>query len=144
MAPVSWSWITSDSTWGLCCCAGSCTGLDDDELLAWRDTFGIGSDSWYVLEAATGGAGRWGIIADAELESALTGRIPWSVLTILITPALGACFGVVGRGGLIGGPGLAGGDFGRHGGAFGIPRLLKSPTETRKKNTHKSRSSDFH
>lgn len=42
---------------------------------------------------------------------------------MLITPALGACFGVVGRGGLVGGAGLAG-DFGRHGGAFGIPKLL--------------------
>lgn len=43
---------------------------------------------------------------------------------MLITPAFGACFGVVGNGGRIGGDGRPGGDFGRLGGAFGIPKLL--------------------
>lgn len=42
----------------------------------------------------------------------------------LITPAFGACFGVVGNGGLVGGPGRHGGLFGRLGGFFGMPRLL--------------------
>lgn len=43
---------------------------------------------------------------------------------MLITPAFGACFGVVGKGGRFGGCGRPGGDFGRDGGAFGIPKLL--------------------
>lgn len=43
---------------------------------------------------------------------------------MLITPAFGVCFGVVGNGGRTGGDGRAGGDFGRLGGAFGIPKLL--------------------
>lgn len=44
--------------------------------------------------------------------------------TILITPAFGVCFGVVGSGGLTGGCGRAGGDFGRLGGIRGMPKLL--------------------
>lgn len=43
---------------------------------------------------------------------------------MLITPAFGACFGVVGNGGREGGIGRAGGDFGRIGGTFGMPKLL--------------------
>lgn len=43
---------------------------------------------------------------------------------MLITPAFGVCFGVVGSGGRTGGCGLAGGDFGRHGAIRGIPKLL--------------------
>lgn len=42
----------------------------------------------------------------------------------LITPAFGACFGVVGGGGRFGAIGRQGGLFGRLGGFFGIPRLL--------------------
>lgn len=49
--------------------------------------------------------------------------MPCSVLTMLMTPAFGVCFGVVGRGGRNGGPGRPGGDFGRLGGAFGIPAI---------------------